>query len=340
MARRKLNYEKSAWYRFEKWFGHNRSPIDGEMARALSDRGDTASRSGDYLEAMDRFEEARTAEAIQTERAIQERLHAWSTTRGVRVIRNVYRVAAVVACLLIIYMLLGAASEMPPFGEAGNPVNNEVSRRYIEDGLSETGAVNIVGGMILDYRAFDTLGESHVLFVAVCAVIMLLKVRLDKDGRPTKEKLDAEADDRRYEPHHDIILQKISNVIVPCVMLFGIYVVLNGHLSAGGGFSGGAIIGSGLILYANAHGLTKASKHRLFSYGTYRTVTCVALAFYSLSKGYSFFTGANGLPSGIPLGTPGAILSAGLILPLNIAVGVIVAETMYGFYTLFRKGDF
>lgn len=41
-----------------------------------------------------------------------------------------------------------------------------MATRYIEQGLSETGAVNIVTGMILDYRAFDTFGESCVLFVA------------------------------------------------------------------------------------------------------------------------------------------------------------------------------
>ena len=41
---------------------------------------------------------------------------------------------------------------------------------------------------------------------------------------------------------------------------------------------------------------------------------------------------------GIPLGTPGAILSSGFILPLNICVGLIVMCTMYAFYTLFRKG--
>lgn len=48
--------------------------------------------------------------------------------------------------------------------------------------------------------------------------------------------------------------------------------------------------------------------------------------------------GANHLPSGIPLGTPGAILSSGLILVLNICVGLVVTCTMYAFYALFRKG--
>lgn len=49
--------------------------------------------------------------------------------------------------------------------------------------------------------------------------------------------------------------------------------------------------------------------------------------------------GANHLESGIPLGTPGAILSSGLILVLNICVGLVVTCTMYAFYALFRKGD-
>ena len=50
-------------------------------------------------------------------------------------------------------------------------------------------------------------------------------------------------------------------------------------------------------------------------------------------------TGGNGLESGIPLGTPGAILSSGLILPLDICVGAIVSCTMYTFFALFRRGE-
>jgi multicomponent Na+:H+ antiporter subunit B len=46
------------------------------------------------------------------------------------------------------------------------------------------------------------------------------------------------------------------------------------------------------------------------------------------------------METGIPLGTPGAILSSGLILPLNICVGLVVACTMYTFYAMFRKGGF
>ena len=133
-----------------------------------------------------------------------------------------------------------------------------------------------------------------------------------------------------------MILQKCSCVLVPLIFVFGVYIVLNGHLSPGGGFSGGAVLGSGLILYLNAFGFQKMEK--IFNEKSYRRVTLSALTFYCLAKSYSFFTGANHLESGIPLGTPGAILSSGLILPLNICVGLVVACTMYAFYALFRKG--
>ena len=117
----------------------------------------------------------------------------------------------------------------------------------------------------------------------------------------------------------------------------GVYVLLNGHLSPGGGFSGGAILGSALILYALVYGEDKAAK--VFSPRLIKTVTACSLSFYALSKAYSFFTGANHLHSIISPGVPGRIFSAGLILPLNIAVGFVVCCTMYTFYMLFRRGS-
>ena len=82
--------------------------------------------------------------------------------RGIRIYRRFYQIMSVLLCLGIILVLLWTIAYLPIFGNAGNPDNNEVSARYIEQGLKETGAVNIVTGMILDYRAFDTFGESCV----------------------------------------------------------------------------------------------------------------------------------------------------------------------------------
>lgn len=252
-----------------------------------------------------------------------------------------YRVLVVAFCILLVFIMLAAVSYLPRTGNASNPDNNEVSERYITRGLQETGAVNIVTGMILDYRAFDTFGESNVLFIATMTVLILLRVDKKKkleDGEFGETQAEAEEKDMVYEPKNDLILQMVASFLVPLIIIFGIYVILNGHLSPGGGFSGGAIIGAGLILYLNAFGFAKTE--RFFTEKTYKWICFCSLTFYCLAKSYSFYTGAHHLESGIPLGTPGAILSSGLILPLNICVGLVVACTMYAFYALFRKGGF
>ena len=241
-----------------------------------------------------------------------------------------YKLAAVVCCVALIVMLVVTVSYLPPVGEPSNPAHNEVVEKYIEDGMQDTGAVNIVAGMILDYRAFDTFGESNVLFIATCVVMLLM--------RDDKKKKGVDSDDMHYEPRFDKILQQVTFILFPLIMIFGIYVVVNGHLSPGGGFSGGAIMGAGLILYLNAFGIEKM--RRFFTENTHKYVCVAALSFYCLAKSYSFFTGANHLESIISTGIPGNIISAGLILPLNICVGLVVACTMYSFYTLFRKGGY
>lgn len=261
-----------------------------------------------------------------------QRVYDLEHNAEVKIFNKVYKIFSVLFCVFLVVMLLEAVSELPTFGDSDNPVNNEVSERYIENGLQETGAVNIVTGMILDYRAFDTLGESHVLFIATCTVLILLRV--DKKGSQDIY----ETDDRNYEPKNDVILQTVARILVPPIFIFGIYVILAGHLGPGGGFSGGAVIGAGLILYLNAFGFAKTEK--FFTAKTYRVMSFGALACYSIAKSYSFYTGANHIESIIPLGTPGAILSSGLILLLNICVGIVVVGTMYTFYVMFRKGGY
>lgn len=76
---------------------------------------------------------------------------------------------------MIISILLIGVMELPPLGNENNPSNNEVSKRYIEKGVTETGSLNIVTGIILDYRSFDTFIEATVLFSSVMVVMLVLK---------------------------------------------------------------------------------------------------------------------------------------------------------------------
>lgn len=249
--------------------------------------------------------------------------------------RRLYPVAAAFLGVAIVAVLLVTVFSLPRFGGEQTPANNEVAERYIASGVEETGAINYVAGMILDYRAFDTFGESSVLFLAITSVMILLM--RDKNNTDRDEDLRTARELIVENKHEDVILQRVASLVIPCILLYGIYVILNGHLSPGGGFSGGAIAGAGLILYASSFGMIRV--HRFFNQKTFTAITTSCLLVYACSKGYSFFTGANHLPTGIPLGTPGAILSSGLILPLDICVGLIVTCTMYGFYAMFTKGE-
>ena len=326
--------KKSRWIdRMNGWLSDEQGALEREMEAAQEQ---AAAPDVEQLSPA----ELRWAKEEQEEEArIEAAMHTWTEKKAVPFARALYNLLCVGVCLTMIVLLLYTVTTLPAFGDPNHPINNEVSARYIENGLQETGAVNIVTGMILDYRAFDTLGESSVLFTAAMVVLFLL--RKDKESArysQLAQTMDQNPhSDTYYEPKNDIILQKTATILVPIVLLLGIYVVLNGHLSPGGGFSGGAIMGAGLILYVTAFGFAKM--RRFFTYKTYQRVVLVALLTYALSKCYSFYTGANHIESVIPLGTPGAILSSGLILVLNICVGFIVTCTMYCFYAVFRKGE-
>ena len=254
---------------------------------------------------------------------------------------KIYKPVCVILCCAFIALLIFVCVKTPPFGVVDAPTNNEVAQKYIEDGLEDTGATNIVAGMILDYRAFDTLGESSVLFTAVMAVIILLKKDEDKKKEMTRkqeiEEAFREKEEELNDKYRDVILKKTAGIIAPFIMMFGIYVVLNGHISPGGGFSGGAIIGAGLILISQAFGSKRTKK--FFNFKVFTIITSGALLSYAALKTYSFYTGSHHMETGVPHGIPGAILSSGFILPLNIFVGLIVACTMFGFYSLFSKGE-
>jgi multicomponent Na+:H+ antiporter subunit B len=277
----------------------------------------------------------------QDQRRLQREAEEIALARMERVVRSErrvfsawYRVAAVACCFALMAVFLYMAAHITRYG-AENPRAAEVAERYIERGLEETGAVNIVSGMILDYRAFDTLGESHVLFTALICVMVLLR-RDRKNMRTAYEDYYRIREENYFPVSNDPIARRVGGILTPCILLFGIYILLNGQISPGGGFSGGAALGAGLVIFASTRGdnvVDRFMTRRVFQWTAF-----FALSFYSFAKGYVFFMGANHLENHIPKGTPGAILSGGLIPPLDIAVGLVVACTMFGFYSLFRRG--
>lgn len=316
MSRIRDNYENSLWNRLTRWVNGETDPFTGKMEmKPLRE----AELKGDSVYNPDQLDKAK----------VEEYLEDLDKNKEMKAFRVLYCMGSVALCLLLVAVLLLTVSYLPVLGDPNGPNNNEVSTRYIEKGMEEFGAVNIVTNMILSYRGFDTFGETCVLFIAATCVIVLLR-------RNEEEIENAKETDWKYEPKPDAILQTISLILVPVILLYGFYIILNGHLSPGGGFSGGATIGAGLILYVTTFGFHKTQ--RFFNEKTYDRVKVGALTLYSITMIYYFYTGANMIKNIIPMGTPGNILSSGMILPINIFVGLEVACTMYCFFALFRRG--
>ena len=231
-----------------------------------------------------------------------------------------YALCAIVLCMLLVLCLILGVAGLPPFASPGNPTDNEVVARYVGAAEEETGAENVVAAMILNYRGFDTFGESCVLFLALCCVELLL--------RATTPALRAEAASFEREAPRDAILARVCGLLVPCVLVFGLCILFNGHLSPGGGCSGGAVLGAALILCAVAFGRERI--RRFFTRRVFNTVRIAGLMLYAVMFGVYVFLGANGIESG---------LSRILVQIIDVAVGLVVMSTMYGFFALYTKGE-
>jgi multicomponent Na+:H+ antiporter subunit B len=132
--------------------------------------------------------------------------------------------------------LVIAGTGMPPFGDVHAPAAGHVAQYFLEHGWEDAHTPNIVTVMIADYRGFDTLGETVVVFTAGLACWLLLPRR-----RPAPESALTVRKD-------SLIVDVVTRMMVPIIMIFALYVVFHGHYSPGGGFQGGALMAGATLL--------------------------------------------------------------------------------------------
>ncbi len=235
-----------------------------------------------------------------------------------------YKVLICIAAVIIACFFFVTIFSMPEFGDPDNPANNEVVERYVGSAEEETGAENVIAGMILNYRGFDTFGESCVLFVAACCVMMLLW----RDKNCWSDADTAALQSETQSEGRDVILSVVGKIVIPVILCFGICVLFNGHVSPGGGFSGGAILGASLIIFSAAYG-SESVRHFL-SERVYNIIRISGLCIYGVLFFVYIYCGANGIENG---------LSRLLVVVIDIAVGLVVMSTMFGFYAFYTKGE-
>jgi multicomponent Na+:H+ antiporter subunit B len=174
----------------------------------------------------------------------------------------------------------------------------------------DLGAPNVVTGILLTFRASDTLGEVAVLFMVAAGVGLVLsgKAPSKAPGKDTDAATPASE-----------ILQSATQIMVPLIAIFAAYIIMNGHISAGGGFQGGAVIASAvlLLLLANPSQTVNAAFLRI-------TESLAGVLFVLVGIAGLIFAGGFLDNRVLPLGQFGAFFSAGAIPLLSVLLGVKV----------------
>ena len=215
------------------------------------------------------------------------------------------KIIAIILLFILFFAVAFSISKIP-FGIS----KTKVGKYYINNGIEQTGAVNIVTSVVLNYRGMDTLGEVTVLFIGAIGVMAILSTIT----RKTEKKLTPSSS----------ILSTGCKFLFPFILLFGSYIFLNGHLSPGGGFQGGAIIASAFLLkYLGCY--EKRINEKKFKV----TESLGGLAFILIGI-FGLIAGGYFLFNFLPKGKAGTLLSGGIIPIIYIAIGFKVGAEISG----------
>ncbi|MCK4940765.1 cation:proton antiporter [candidate division WOR-3 bacterium] len=127
-----------------------------------------------------------------------------------------------------------------------------------------------------------------------------------------------------------LIVKTITNVMIGFIFIFGIYIILHGHLTPGGGFAGGVILAGAFILrllaFGSDAGAEKKSEKRSSVFESLGGLMFIGIAIAGLIVAQIFFL--NFLPKGTPL----HLLSAGIIPLCNIAISIKVGAGLFSIF--------
>jgi len=171
------------------------------------------------------------------------------------------------------------------------------------------GVANAVTTVVVYFRGFDTLGEIAVLFIASLGIGLILK---------SSNREDTPREDSNF------MLNIGARLLSPIILMFGLYIMIYGHLSVGGGFQGGVIIASGVLLLLISSNHFHISHKIVEILETLAGVSYVLIGLIGLLIIDSFL--GNFLPHNIS--QMGLLLSGGIIPIIYIFVGIKVGSEM------------
>jgi len=226
-------------------------------------------------------------------------------------------------------VLIFATFDKPKFGDPNAPVHTHVAPWYLEKTPEYIDIPNVVTAVLGSYRAYDTLGEVFVVFTAGIGVLFLLGSNPGGGARQ-------QAGDYDNGLRHHLIPRVVGRMLIPFIILFGLYVQFHGEYGPGGGFQAGAIVAAGIILFSLLEG-----EHRALSVVPPKLLMGMMSAgglIYGAVGIVCMLMGGNFLDYSVLLDNPVAGQQFGIIL-IELGVGVAVTGTLLTIFHAFAARE-
>lgn len=214
---------------------------------------------------------------------------------------------------MILYLFIGAMDDLALIYDNAGKIF------FRDNAYFDTASKNFVTAIYLDYRLFDSLFEAGILLIAVSGVMWISQHTI-------AEKNATFMIDKYKTP--DLFIT-FSRLLYPIMLAFGLYVIINGHLSPGGGFQGGAIVATAILILYYID-ITKTIDIRTIL--TIEKVLFILLVTVSL---LSLFTRGEVFTNFIT--SDNLRLKAIYLMILNVIIGAKVALGLVAVFTAFLK---
>jgi len=173
---------------------------------------------------------------------------------------------------LMLALLAGAGTALLAYAIMTQPTGYTISRYFLENAYPGGGGKNVVNVILVDFRAFDTLGEITVLAIVGLTVFSLLRrfrPAQESVRTPVQQRLQHAFDQRQEGRRPGDTLTDYLQVprvvmewLFPVITVFALYLLIRGHDLPGGGFAAGITMSIALILQYMASG-TRSVENRL-----------------------------------------------------------------------------
>jgi len=192
-----------------------------------------------------------------------------------------------------------------------NETLSKTGEYYAKNAATEVGAANLVTAIVVTYRGLDTLGEVSILFLTAAIISFALTFKKEDELEERELRVTSE------------ILSSATQVLTPIIMMVGIYIFMNGHLTPGGGFQGGAVIASAVLLMLLTNPKLKISHSIIAFVESISGLVFIGIGIIGIVAAGGFLD--NRIMS---LGTFGTLLSAGAIPLIYIFIGLKVGAEL------------